>query len=107
MPLVLWLGTLIGSLLTGLITFFANYLTKRLAIIAAVVVSIGVVTAAFFVAILALMSSVVAVAPPYLTLAVSLIVPANLPFVISIWLSARLLRWAYEWNVKVIQFRLN
>lgn len=106
MPLFLWLGTLLGTLLTSVVTFFFSYMTKRLLIIAAVVVAIAAVTVAFFAAVYTLMATVIAASPPFFSMACSLVLPENFPFILSVWLSARLLRWVYEWNVKVIQYRL-
>lgn len=106
MPLFLWIATFFGSLFTSVITFFFNYMTKRLAIVAAVVVVIAALTATFFAAVYTLMASVIAFSPPYLGVACSLVLPDNFSFIISVWLSARMFRWVYEWNVKVIQYRL-
>lgn len=107
MPLFLWLATFLGTLFTSVVTFFLTFMTKRLAFLAAVVAAITAVTVAFFAAIHLLMVSVIAIAPPYFAESVSFVVPSNFPFLLSVWLSARLLRWVYEWNVKIIQMRLS
>ena len=106
MPLCLWLATFLGSLFSSLVAFFFTYMTKRLAIVVAVVIAIASVTLVFFAAVAALMNAIVAASPPFFSTAVSLVVPDNFPLIVSTVLSAHVLRWVYVWNVKVIQYRL-
>ena len=106
MPLILWLGSLLGSLFTGLVGAFAAYMTKRLAIVLAVVAAIAALTTGFFLALYGIASGLATVAPSFVVLAWSLFVPSNLPVLISAALTVRVMRWAYDWNVKVIQYRL-
>jgi uncharacterized membrane protein len=106
MPLFLWLATFLGSLFSSVVAFFMQYVTKRLAIVLAVISAIAALTLGFFAAILALVNAVSSVTPPYFSVAMSWIVPSNAPLCISTILTAHLIRWVYEWNVKVIQLRL-
>jgi hypothetical protein len=106
MPLFLWLATLLGALFTSLIQFFMNYMTKRLAIVAAVLAVISTLTFGFFEAIVGLVNSIAVALPPQAAMGLSLVIPSNAPLCISSILTAHLIRWVYEWNVKVIQLRL-
>jgi hypothetical protein len=106
MPLFLWLATFLGTIFTSLVTAFAGYMTKRLAIVLAVIAAIAALTTGFFIAIFALASGIATVAPPFVIVAWSLFVPTNLPVLVSAALTARVLRWVYDWNVKIIQYRL-
>jgi uncharacterized protein with PQ loop repeat len=106
MPLFLWLATLLGSLFTSLVQFFMNYMTKRLAIVVAVVAAISALTFAFFASIVLLVNGISVALPPEFSKGLSLVIPSNLPLCVSSILTAHLIRWVYEWNVKVIQFRL-
>lgn len=106
MPVLLWLASFLVSLFTSAVSFFMQYVTRRLAIIAAVVAAIGALTTAFFGTMYFLMSQIASVAPDFVVHAYSLCVPSNFPLLFSIWISARLARWVYEWNVKVVQMRL-
>ena len=106
MPIILWLASLLGSLFSGLVAAFAAYMTKRLAIVLAVIAAIATLTTAFFLALYAIASGIATVAPPFVIVAWSLFVPSNLPVLISAALTVRVMRWAYDWNVKVIQYRL-
>lgn len=98
--------TFIGSLFTRSVSVALEYSAKRLIIIASVVALMGSFVAAFFFAIKTTIDSIALVAPPALNTAASLCVPDNLPMIVSLQLTARLLRFAYEWNVKVLQWRL-
>lgn len=106
MPLFLWLATLLGSLFSGIVTWFAQYVSKRVAIIAAVVTAIATLTTAFFVAVVSILSALLMAVPPEVSIAVGLFVPSNAYACTSAVLTAHTIRWVYEWNVKVIQFRL-
>lgn len=106
MPLILWLASLLGSLLSGLITFFAQYLTKRLAIVAIVVSAIAAFTIGFFAALVALINTIVASAPAEINQAIIWFVPSNASSCVAVVLTAHAIRWVYEWNIKIVQFRL-
>lgn len=107
MPLFFWLASFLGSVFSSLVSFFMSYMSKRIAIVLAVVSAIAVLTTAFFIAIYTLVSTLVSVAPTFVVQAWSLLVPDNLPALVSACLTARVLRWVYDWNVRVIQFRLS
>lgn len=106
MPLLLWLGTLLGTLFTAIASFFVQYATKRALIIAAVVAAISALSFSFFAAVLALMNSLLGTVPSYVATAASWFMPSNAPSCFAAVVTAHALRWVYEWNVKVIQFRI-
>lgn len=106
MPLFLWLATVLGSLFTGLVQFFMNYMTKKIAIVLAVVAAIASLTIGFFTWVLALVTGLLVVVPSEVSVAISWVVPTNAYFCFSLILTAHTIRWVYEWNIKVIQFRL-
>jgi hypothetical protein len=101
-----WLASILGGLFVSIFTFLAQYLTKRLALVLAVVIAISGLTVAFFAAIVGILSGLAQVTPPQLNLALGLVYPTNANLLIASIISARLSRWVYEWNVKVIQLRL-
>ena len=102
-----WLATILGSLFGGLLTFFAKFLSKKLALTAAFIsASIGLF-AVFFSAAWALAQGVIAAAPAELSMALSFVVPSNAPACLGAMLTADVARWVYDWNTRVIQFRLN
>lgn len=107
MPLLLWLASFLGSIFSSVVAFFFQYMTRKLAITAAVIAAIGVLTVAFFAAVYSLISGLVVHAPDFIIVAASWVVPDNVPALISISLTARALRWAYEWNIKALQMRLS
>lgn len=106
MPLFLWLASFLGTIFTAIVSALMTHFSKRIAIILAVVAAIAALTTGFFLAIYSIASGLASVAPPFVLTAWSLIVPSNLTILISAMLTARVLRWVYDWNVKVIQYRL-
>ena len=110
MPLALagipWLAGVLGGLFTSVFAWAANFLTKRFAVTAAIIAVIVTVTTAFFAGISAIVSGVASVAPAELTVAAGLVIPSNATLCISSYMAALVLRWAYQWNVRVIQYKL-
>ena len=106
MPLILWLATLLGSLFSGLATFLVQYFTRRALIIAAAVTAISVLTVAFFAAVLGILNALLGAVPQPVLIGASWFMPSNAPSCFAAIVTAHALRWVYEWNVKVIQFRL-
>ena len=101
-----WLAGVIASAFAGLFAWFMTFVTKRFAIVAAGVVIIVSLTSSLYAALAALVSTLALTLPPTLVGNVGLFVPSNLGACVSIYVSARLLRWAYDWNVKIIQMKM-
>ena len=101
-----YLATLIGSLFAGLVTWLGKYLTRRMALTAAVIVILFGMITTFWTAINLMIGGISLHTPQYLNQALSMVMPDNVPTLISILITARVARWAYEWNVKILQWRL-
>ena len=100
-----WLVSILGGLLGSLIGYFAKFVTRKLAVVAAVVAAMVALTAAFMLAIEGLASAVMASAPPELSIAASLVVPSNASACLSAILTGHLIRYAYEWNIKIVRMK--
>ena len=98
------LGTGIGSIITGLVTWFAQFMTKRLAVLATVITIIVSLTLAFIAAIEGILAGLTYVAPD-LSGAFA-ILPGNFSACVSAIVSAKLLKWAYGWHVSFVQMKL-
>jgi len=101
-----WLAGVFTGLFGLLVGFFTKYMTKRIAI---AVVGVGVlvtVTTSFMAGMYALTSTITASAPTDIALAMGLFMPANYSACIAACLSAHVLKWAYTWQTKVIQYKL-
>jgi len=103
MPL---LAAWIGNLIVSLVSFFTVILTKRIAIALAVIAAVVTVTATFIGAMEAVIAGVVYVAPTELVMAWGWLVPDNLDNCIVAIITGHVLRWAYDWNVKVLQLKM-
>lgn len=101
-----WLAAVLGAAFYALIKFLVGYVGRRLAVALAAVALVLALTAALFAGMMASIASLNHFTPPPIQQAFSLIVPMNLPLVFSVVLSARILRWVYEWNIKIIQWKL-
>lgn len=101
-----WLAGILGSMFSALFSFFATYVTKRLALVAAAVVIIVSITGAFFAALQALIAGLVLQVPPEVSAMAALILPSNMDECVTICISAKMLRWVYDWNIRIIQYKL-
>lgn len=97
-----WLASLLASLLGGLISFFAQRLTRRIANIAAMVVALGALTTAFWAACEALIAGIGLVTPEFLSQGIGMVVPSNAPVCFAAIASAHVLKWVYDWQVKIM-----
>jgi len=101
-----WLAGVIASAFAGLFAWFMTFVTKRFAIVAAGLVIIVTLTASLYAGLGALVATVAVTLPPSLVGHVGLFMPSNLGACVSIYVAARLARWAYDWNVKIIQMKM-
>lgn len=111
LPLVVagipWLATVLGSLFAGLITFFVKFFSKRFALTAAFVTGSLILFGAMFAVVYSAMAAIRVALPPEFGLAMATIIPGNVPACLGAYLTARTARWIYDWNTRVLQFRLN
>lgn len=109
MPVLLgipWLAAILATAFTSLFVFFAKLLTKRLAIVLVAITMIVGLTAAFTAAIYGLVFTISSALPSFFTTAIMLVVPVNAYACAGVLTTAYLLRWAYIWNVKIIEYKL-
>lgn len=102
-----WLAGVLGSLFAGLVTFFVVFLTKKLALTAAFVVGSLALFGVFFAVCWGALQGVIYASPPELGLALSFFIPSNAPACLGAILTVEVAHWVYDWNTRVIQFRLN
>jgi len=96
------LAAFIGGLFSGLIEWFAKFFTKKVAFQFAVVASILSITAVFSAVIWGLYAAIEVAAPVGVSCGIGLIVPFNAVPAVSVILSARIIRWVYEWKITFI-----
>lgn len=103
MPL---LAGYLGTMLFGIASWLGAFLTKRIAILVAIISMVTALTAAFVVLIETAISALSVSMPPYLLIGASWVWPANANACIAAIISAYVARWVYEWNIKIIQYKL-
>lgn len=103
---ITFIATFLSQLVSTLFTSWLQMASKRFLIIAACLAALATFVGAFYVAIKLIIDSIAIAAPPFLSQAASLVVPDNFVTLVTIQITARLVRFAYEWNVKVLQWRL-
>lgn len=101
-----WLAGAIAALFFTLMQFFSKYLLKKFAVILAVIALVVSLTTGFFLAINGLVSAFVVFIPPQFTVAASWVLPSQTPTLLGFLFTARIIRWTYEWHVKVVQWKL-
>ena len=102
MPLLAqWIGGLFAGLTGWLGTWFARDIAIRIAIIAIFVT----LTTGMIAGIYALFNSISYAMPSSLLISASWVVPTNAQACISAIVSAKVISWAYLWNVRILQFK--
>lgn len=102
MPL---LGSLILGLFSGFAGFFAQWLTRKVAIVVAAVSAFGVLSGALFFGTIAAINGLVVAFPssPALLTGLYLCVPDNAPTVVAACLSFDAVLAVYRWNLAVLR----
>ncbi len=96
----------VGSLFTSLAALFALYVTKRVAVIIAAVAVILVLTSALWAALTALIAGIAVAVPSDLVIAASWVMPSNATACFSAYISAHVLRFAYDLKSRGVQMRI-
>lgn len=101
-----WLAGVIGGLFSAIVSFALKYFSKRLAVVVVGIAFIATLTTAFLAAVSTLVASLTYAMPSEVALIINWVVPNNLSLCISAIITAHVLRWVYEWNVKIVQLKL-
>jgi hypothetical protein len=104
-PAIPALAAWFGSAFIALATFLGGFLTKRIALAVAGIAALGLAFTTFYAAITALLVGV-AIPFPAVDPLYNCFLPTNIKACLSIILSARVLRWVYDWSNTVIQLKL-
>jgi len=97
---------IIGSVFTWLTSLFVIYLTKKAAMVTAAIVAISALLVTLVALFTTLLATIVAAAPSGSELAFSLL-PSNTTPCLAAYSGSVIAKWAYDWNVKVIQYSFN
>lgn len=98
--------TALVQILTRSVTVILEVMSRKILIIGMVLGALATFVTAFYLLISGVVSGISVLAPAGLSQAASLCVPDNFAALASIKITAQLARFAYEWNVKVLQWRL-
>lgn len=101
---VAWLGRVIWMALPWLVEFFAKWVTRRLAVAAAMVAAFLALTSAFYAMVYGVVSAVSVVAPPYFAQACSLFLPDNTYLCLSVIVTTYVIRWLYDVQLHVLTY---
>lgn len=103
---ITFLATLITNLFTRSVSVVFEIMTKRILIIASLVTALAIFVSGFYLLINSLIAGIATTMPPVVSQAASLVIPDNFVTLVTIQVNAQIARWVYEWNVKVLQWRL-
>jgi predicted PurR-regulated permease PerM len=101
------LAAFIGSIVLGLVRFFAQYLAKRLAVTLAVIATVVAAWGVCFAAVAAAIASIGLVIPPVMQEAMQLVAPTGFQATVSGWIAAELSLAGYRWFKDVQKFEQN
>jgi hypothetical protein len=101
-----WLAGALSAMFVSVFSFVTEYMTKRLAVVVAAVVVIGVTTVALFTAINLLLTGIAVAIPANYGAYAGMFLPSNLDECITAVASARVLKYGYDWQIKIIQYKL-
>lgn len=108
MPWILaGLGWLFEQLLLALpmlVAWFATWMTKRVAIAAAMVVAFLALTTTFYGSVYAGMAGLAIVAPDGFSQAVGMFMPSNTYACVSLYLATQAVRWIYDVQLRVLNY---
>lgn len=97
---MLWLGNVLVTLFGSLASFFAAYVSKKVALTAAALASFAALTAAFAAAVKALITTIIWTLPDWAAAGAGLFLPPNLAACLGALFAARVARWIYEYHVQ-------
>lgn len=98
--------TAIFETFKGFVKFFVDRSAKRILIIAALLVSLTAFVVGFMRLISGLVNTISTQLPPEIAQFGGYVLPSNTLLCLSAIITAHLARWAYEWNIKVLQWKL-
>jgi len=111
MPLILagftWLGSFLATLLASAALWFAQYITRRLVILAAALAAAVVATGVFYVALQGIVDQLSSYTPPWVSLAVQLFLPGNIHLCVTSIAAAHAARLVYVWRYRAIFSKAN
>lgn len=102
MPL---LAAWLGSAIAAVVSFFATWLTKAIAIRVAVIAALVALTLAMVAALEGMLSAVAAVMPAEVSNGLSWFWPSNGTACVAVCVAAHVTRWVYDMNVKALTIK--
>lgn len=101
-----WLAAIFTGIFASIVGVLTKWLTKRVAIFVAAIAVLLTVTTSFMAAAYALINALTVALPTGFAQAWGLFMPGNTAACIGAIVSAHVLRWAYDWQTKIIQLKL-
>lgn len=93
-----------SSIFIAVVNFFGKFFSKKIAVAIAGVAAVVTVTGTFIAAMAGLLAAIEYAAPDFGP--IMMFLPDNMAACFGTIISASVLRWAYEWNIKIIQWKL-
>lgn len=100
-----WLASIFSGLVAGMVGWFSKWMTRTVAVVAALIVVFGLVTAAFYAAVLGIVQGLVIVSPPQFSVAMGLFVPSNAYACVAAVAATHVARWIYDLQLRVLMYK--
>ena len=101
-----WLAGVVGYFFSKTFEFFLNHFTRRIALVVAGVAVLLTITATFFAAIQVLIAGLAVAMPPEVVLGAGMFIPGNADECMTAVITAHVIRYAYAWQYRIVQYKL-
>jgi hypothetical protein len=101
-----WIASVVVGVFSSVIAFFATYLGRWIAIMAVFVTVVTALTYTFALGITELLIALQERSPSQLALVLSWFLPTNFSACLGAIWTARIMRWVYDWNIKIASAKL-
>lgn len=107
MPVFLWsVVQWLASAIASIAAYLTTYIGKRIALLTAAIAVLLTLTTAMWAAIEAVLAGIQVAAPAELSIALGWFAPGNVPECAAAWMSAKVIRFAYDFKSRGAQMRL-
>ena len=100
------LGASLGGVVVAVVDFLARFIAKKLAVTAVAVAAVMIVVSAFVTTMYGFAAGVNASVPGEILQYGGLLLPSNVDEAFTILIGARLAKWVYAWNVRIIEWKV-
>ncbi len=100
-----WLASVLAGLLGSLVAWFAQWMTRRLAVTLVIIGVFLSLTAAFYASVLGVINLLSVSVPSSISASMGMFLPSNAPECITAILATYTARWVYDVQLRVLSYK--